>query len=456
MGLRKDRALDELAQRGNVAQFVSFEPAGPRGLRQAYCRIRGHEPNRIFALPEEAISQLLANSPERSINIRSYSPENPRSREFVYGLTTADAAVAVARRLAGEGLFIIVNETVDITDGGVSGVAWGDTIEFAPDDTPRCVEREGVASLPLSIGLSILAKVYGFAPEIERSKEARIEFSIHPRPRGWLGRHTLAWEYERTPAEDSTPAFTWPNRFSRHIGDKAFGLLVAGELGVPVPFTTVFGRRVAPFSFGSRTASLEIWIRTCPREPDPGRYTTLKGWKDPFKLLASEDPDGKVIASVLSQAAVPARYSGAAIVLSDGTLYVEGRSGEGDGFMVGRDSPEPLPSEVIRNVKLTFDRLEDRLGAVRFEWVHDGTQAWVVQMHCGSTESTPTILVPGQASRWVTFDAAQGLEGLRAALMSLPPDTGIEVLGRIGLTSHLADLARKSKRPTRITSPLAA
>jgi hypothetical protein len=43
---------------------------------------------------------------------------------------------------------------------------------------------------------------------------------------------------------------TWPNRFSRLLGDKAFGLLVADLHGLPVPATTVVGRRVAPFRFG--------------------------------------------------------------------------------------------------------------------------------------------------------------------------------------------------------------
>ncbi len=34
-------------------------------------------------------------------------------------------------------------------------------IEFAPDDTPRCVEKPGVASFPLAWGHSLLQTVYG-------------------------------------------------------------------------------------------------------------------------------------------------------------------------------------------------------------------------------------------------------------------------------------------------------
>ncbi|MCH3812478.1 hypothetical protein LZB82_09005, partial [Campylobacter jejuni] len=72
-------------------------------------------------------------SPEARVNIRSYHPEDPRSREFVYGLETVEAALEAAERLVRERLFILVNETVDVTDGGVSGVVHGGIIEFAPD-----------------------------------------------------------------------------------------------------------------------------------------------------------------------------------------------------------------------------------------------------------------------------------------------------------------------------------
>ena len=245
---------------------------------QQYSRVAGLAPNHKFRSPQEALSHLLALSSERTVNIRSFSPDSPRSREFVYGIAAADEALVIARRLAREGLFVIANETINVADGGVSGVAQGDIIEFAPDDTPRCVEKPGVASLPRSMGLSILSKVYGFTPETGDTRDARVEFSIHPKPRGWKHSHTVVWECEQTAGENPIPALTWPNRFSRYIGDKVFGLLVAEEIGLPVPRTTVFGRRVAPFSFGIPTGSCEVWTRTAPKEPEPGRYTTQKGW----------------------------------------------------------------------------------------------------------------------------------------------------------------------------------
>ncbi|TXN72857.1 hypothetical protein FV230_03460 [Methylobacterium sp. WL6] len=447
--IRKDRSLDRLAETGNVAQFVSFSPAAGR-VRQEYSRIAGHTPNDPFLSERLALETLLRLSPEASINLRSFSPDNPRSREFIYGITNVEDAVSALGRLLGEGVFVIANETVDVRDGGVSGVAQGGVLEFSPDDTPRCVEKDGVASLPLHLGLAMLETVYGFRPDLGDTHGARLEFSVHPRPRGWRQKHTLLWEYEQIGPEVHVPGLTWPNNFSRHIGDKAYGLLMASLVGLSTPSTTVISRRIAPFGFGSLTGSREVWTRTCPREPEPGLYTTVKGWIDPFALLAKEDATGSAISSVLSQAAVPARYSGAAIVMADGGLAVEGRQGEGDLFMLGVNAPELLPAFVIEDVRASHRRLQDALGPVRFEWVHDGNKVWIVQLHLGATGSTARVLVPGDPEKWVRFEALDGLEKLRAALRKLPEDTGLALVGNVGLTSHVADVVRKAGRPARI------
>ena len=453
MNFRKDRSLDELARRGNVAQFVSFSPLD-EGLKQQYARISGFAPNHLFESVQAALAALLAASPERTINIRSYTPDSPRSREFVYGVAELDAAFTIVSRLAGEGLFIIANETVDIADGGVSGVAQGEVIEFAPDDTPRCVEKPGVVSLPRQLGIAILRKVYGFDPDIPSAATGRLEFSIHPKPRGWKQTHTLAWEYEEVATVPPKPSMSWPNRFSRHLGDKVFGLLVADSIGLDVPTTTVIGRRVAPFIFGKPTGSSEVWTRTAPIEPEPGLYTTVKGWIDPFSLFATEDPSGTSLMSVLSQSAVPAKYSGASLVMADGQLLIEGHSGEGDALMLGKLLPEELPMSVVNDVERLYLALKETLGPVRFEWVHDGDRAWIVQLHSGQTQTLPEVIFPGEADRWVTFDASSGIDALRQALLDLPAGAGLTVVGEIGLTSHLADLVRKSKRPARVIKQL--
>ncbi|WP_043352958.1 hypothetical protein, partial [Methylobacterium sp. B1] len=393
--------------------------------------------------------ELLARSPAGTINLRSYAPDSPRSRTFVYGLGDAEEALDAAEALAREGLHVIANETVDIHDGGVSGVVLGGTIEFAPDDTPRCVEKPGVASLPIGWGRSILRTVYGFDPALEAGG-GRLEFSLHPGRRGWRREHTVAWEFEDGDAPSANPTPHWPNRFSRMIGDKAFGLLVAHEAGLLVPWTTVIGRRVAPFSFGARTGEAEVWIRTCPTEPEPGLYSTFKGWRDPYRLLAEEDPAGDRIASVLRQDAVPARHSGAAIVGGDGALVIEGRSGEGDRLMLGELPPEALPEAVRAAVQTAYLTVASVLGPVRFEWVHDGARLWIVQLHVGATATLPSALVPGEASNWVELDAATPLHDLRRRLQGLPPDTGLRLVGVVNATSHVADLLRKSGVPTRI------
>lgn len=452
MLLHKDEVLDGLANRGNVAQFVAFRPnSATRSPQQSFSRIAGYEPNELFLDCRHAVEALLAASGERRVNVRSYLPDDPRSREFVYGLSTADEAMAAVLRLTAEGLHTIVNETIDISDGGVSGVVQGGAIEFAPDDTPRCVEKPGVASLPFRQGLDLLTTIYRFAPELESHPSERTEFSIHPHPRGWRRGHTLIWEHETGVESAASPAPRWPNNFSRMIGDKAFGLLMADRLGVPVPRTLVISRRIAPFSFGRETGSPEVWTRTCPVEPHPGLYTTLKGWADPFALLQAEDPEARVLASVLCQDAINAGHSGAAIVGADGELTIEGRRGEGDRLMLGLDRPEPLPAFVADDVKSLHRRLCATLGPVRFEWVHDGLRAWVVQLHLGATRSAGSVLVPGDADAWVEFAVEGGLSALRKTLDELPEGTGLLLVGEVGLTSHVADLVRRAGSPARLS-----
>jgi hypothetical protein len=447
---RKDESLDRLARLINVAQFVSFSPLPE--LRQQYSRVLGFPPNHSFENLRVAVSALMNGSPEGSLNVRSFLPEDPRSKEFVYGLKSVSEVESAVERIAGQGLYVIVNETVDVNDGGVSGVVLGDAIEFAPDDTPRCVEKPGVASLPRIWGIRMLEQIYGFPLRLGAKRNVRLEFSIHPKPRGWKKTHILGWELESIGSTDVKPTLAWPNKFSRFIGDKAYGLLVADLAGLPVPRTLVISRRVSPFSFGRATGSHERWIRTCPTEQVAGKFTTHHGWIDPFKLMANEDPSGRFIASVLDQNAVPAEYSGAAIVGDKGIVVVEGKRGEGEVFMKGEALPEQLPKRINVDVIRLYAKAAEKLGPVRFEWVHDGNRAWIVQLHRGATTSSATVIVPGQAKRWRNFEVILGLEKLRTELETLDEQEGIVLLGQVGLTSHIADVVRKAGRPARIAA----
>ena len=108
------------------------------------------------------------------------------------------------------------------------------------------------------------------------------------------------------------PSVHWPNRFSRMIGDKVFGLLVAHHIGLPVPNRRCLTAGWHLLTFGRPTGSAEVVLfRTAPSEQMPGESTTTRGWIDPFKIMASEDPDHQSIASVIAQNGVEPVYSGA-------------------------------------------------------------------------------------------------------------------------------------------------
>ena len=446
----KDDILDRLARRANVAQFVSFGP----DLAQRHAWIRGFQPGHRFVSPEEAVTTILAASPEGSVNIRCWEPENPKSRSFLYGRKGAGEILAEVRRLAGEGLYTILNETIDVCDGGVSGVAFGDTLEFAPGDTPRCVEKPDAASLPRELGLRLLEAVYGFRPALSERREQRVEFSLHPLRRGYRGEHTTLWEIEEPGPPPAAAGISWPNRFSRHIGDKAFGLLVADALGLPVPHTQVIPRGLAPFSFGSPTSSAETWLRTCPREQVPGFFTTHRGWVDPFRLLQEEDPGGDRIASILAQAGVDARYSGALVPGTEGEPVVEGVAGRGDDFMLGRRAPEDLPQEIAGSLRDLHRRAAGRLGSVRFEWVHDGARPWIIQLHRGTSAASGQVIFHGPAGRFHSLETSRGIDALRELIAQVEgTGDGIVLVGRVGVTSHFGDLLRRARIPSRIEEP---
>jgi len=441
----KDSVLDQIAEIANVAQFASFDP----DLKHRHLRIRGVAAGHQFDSVGATVEELLRSA--GSVNVRTFDPHNDKSREFIYGLMDPQQVTTEVSRLALLGLFTIINETIDVNDGGVSGVALGNLIEFAPGDTPRCVEKPGTLALPRNLATPLLERVYGFPPDLDHYRPSeRIEFSVHPLKRGLKNDHTIIWEVEEVGSFESEVDIIWPNRFSRFIGDKAFGLLLADTLGFRVPATTVFPRSLPPFTFGRRTGSGETWIRTCPAEPDPGRYATHKGWLDPFELLAREDPDGKTIASVLAQEGVNATHSGSLIVERDGSVTIEGVSGYGDDFMLGRSSFGSLPGAVTDSVLQLYRQVAARLGPVRFEWVHDGENAWIVQLHKGATMTLGFMIYPGEPEMVHRFEVHEGIDSLRKLIKSIGSGEGITIVGEIGVTSHFGDLLRKAKIPSKI------
>ena len=441
----KDAILDRLASRANVAQFVSFGPGEEPTLRFAHIKGQGQT---VAVTVEGAVGSLLAVAGQ--VNVRSFDPDQPRSHEFIYGLTDARGVAREVRRLGAEGLHTIVNETIDMNDGGVSGVAYGGVVEFAPDDTPRAVEKPGTAAFPQAMALRLLERVYGFTPALKWGPETRVEFSIHPLKRGLRHEHTIVWELEDGSPIALSAEVAWPNRFSRLLGDKVFGLLVADALDLRVPLTRVFSRRVAPFEFGRSPGSGEHWIRTAPIEQVPGRFTTQRGWIDPFALMAREDPNGDFLAAVIAQEGVEAAWSGAAASTQDG-VTVEGVAGTGEAFMQGDAPPERLPRRVVQAVEAVLAKAVAKIGPVRLEWAHDGARVWVLQLHRGGIPAHRRTIYPGNAEVEHRFRVEDGLEALRALVDDLQgTEHGVVLVGSVGVTSHFGDVLRRARIPSRI------
>lgn len=445
----KDEILINLTKEGNIAQFVSFAPNG----KQRYSAIKYFDINHKFSSTKEAITTLLSKSEDKSVNIRSFVPDSPKSNKFIYGIKSCEEVLYLLQILRSEGKYVIVNETIDIHDGGVSGVIMHNIIEFSPDNTPRCVEQDGICSLSYNMGKNILKNIYDIdLTDLPSNLGKRIEFSIHPKLRGHMGSKIILWEIEEVEKKEYDYNLIWPNNFSKLLGDKTFGLLVANSLSfLQVPYSTVISRRIAPFNFGHYPHFLsEVWIRTCPIIQTPGKYITHQGWIDPFKLMQNEDPTGEYIASILIQSGIIAKYSGACITGLNGPI-VEGKEGYGDDFMIGKIKSS-LPDEIIWKVLNAYDNINDYIGSARFEWVVDiSDKIWIMQLYIGKSESSGIIIHPNHnnVKYYEIFNSFDGIEKLREMVKDAKINNyGIKVCGNVGLTSHIGDILRKEKIPS--------
>ena len=454
----KDEKLSNIIEKdyGNIAQFISFNPDTKRP-RFVYIKNYYHS---VSCRDKELIEKLIDSAPSKSINIRSYSPEIMKGNKLIFNkkLEDIDEIVEIIELNRENQKYSILNENINIDDGGVSGVVLGDIIEFSPKDTPKCVDKEGVCSLPRELGVSLLEKVYGFKPEINFEKNYRVEFSIHPSRQGVLKEHTIIWEYEYYLNISKGCNISWPNNFSKFLGDKAFGLLIADTLGLRVPKTTVISREIAPFTFGISTGLNEKWIRTCPRVKEPGKYYTGDKWIDPFIMIEEEEKKGENdinIASVLSQEAIEPIFSGACIIKKDmEDDIIEGVSGKGDSFMVGEEEIGNLPKKVIGSIKKLNNKVRkhlDLLGEVSIEWVYDGNDIWIVQLNQIKLSGNKDIIVDGNPKEYIEFNVNLGLEKLRSLIKEIQNnDVGIELIGNIGVTSHFGDLLRIANIPSKL------
>ncbi len=450
----KDSILAELAKHANIAQFVSYNP----NLEQRHSCIAGYELEHKFQTIEQAIEVLLKTVRERSVNIRSFNPKQPKGHPLIRGLKTIEETKTKAIELTKQGLHIIIHEEIPDTPGKTSGVLIGDVVEFAPQTTPRCVEALEVAkmgipaSLPKNIGIRILEKVYGFKISLDFPANIRVEFTVLSEPYGQRKEHIIVWELEEVGEQKVIPTWNWPNRFSTYVGDKTYGLLIAEALGLKVPHTQVIGRN-AIFNFGTPTGTKNKWTRTAPKEQTPGKFPTIRGYSDIFQIM-KETPDAEKIASVLIQDEINAEYSGA-LVKNNEALHIEGVNGFGDVFMLGQKAPEKIPEEIIQKINKTYKQAESQIGPARMEWVYDGKEVWIVQMHKGETTSKEDIIVPGNSSVYEKYhiDPAD-LESFRKKVEEArEKGIGLDVVGHFGVTSHIGDILRNAKVPSRRITP---
>jgi hypothetical protein len=447
----KDEALARAASQANVAQFASFAPVTLELRHSAIIGLDG----RVH--PHAAITQLLLQSSTRTVNVRSFKPGQDRGNPFFMGLSTVDQVLRRLGELASAHYYTIVNENIDINDGGVSGVRWNDWTEFAPKDTPRCVEKPGTAGLPSGQAETLFNLVYKTGTPLQTLHSGfRVEFSLHPSPVGYRRERSVLWEVSEEPSDQKFPDrnIDWPNSFSEFIGDKAYGLLIAEILGFRVPHTQVICRGVQPFEFGRDTRYDALWTRTCPRRFSPGLFPTEPRYVDVFNLLKDCDPTGDTIGSVLIQQGVRPRFSGAVAFSGGGPPLVSGVRGQGSDFMLGGVQEEVLPKSTYAEVLRTYDTLTEALGGpCRFEWVRDDRTLWMVQLN--RDRSGGFDVSEGEAESWVTFDPSDGVDALRDLIAEIEgTSVGVELTRRVGLTSHIGDLLRLARVPARVPGAL--
>jgi len=130
---------------------------------------------------------------------------------------------------------------------------------------------------------------------------------------------------------------------------------------------------------------------------------------------------------------------------------VEGVAGYGERFMLGVQAPGSVPAAVTADVRRIAGRAAAELGPVRLEWVHDGTRAWVVQLHVAEGLGSSVVIYPGKAGSWRQFDPSEGLDVLRALIEAVRrTGEGVEVTRPVGLSSHVGDLLRRARIPARL------
>jgi hypothetical protein len=160
---------------------------------------------------------------------------------------------------------------------------------------------------------------------------------------------------------------------------------------------------------------------------------------------------GDRIAAVLIQEEVPVEFAGAILTDRRGSPIIEGVHGFGDQLMLGRAHPIAMPDQLLWMLEELHRTALAACGSVRIEWGFDGRRIWVFQLQQEAAISDGSVVVPGEVDTEVDFAVSDGLERLRDLVEQLAGTrTGIRLIGTIGMTSHMADVLRRHRVPSKI------
>ena len=202
-------------------------------------------------------------------------------------------------------------------------------------------------------------------PRPGQPARGRVEFSIHPLVAGVRQTHTIVWEAERVDPSGSPTGWPGPT------GSAGSSATRPSACWSPTCHSRAGHHRrrpaVSPVPLRPPTGSGERCSGTCPAEPAPGRFLTQRGWRDPFALLAAEDPSGTGYRRRARPGRRPRPLAGRRLSpdAAGGPPRVEGRARR-RGLHAGQGRAGPAPDRVLRDVRAGA-RAAAALGPVRFE-----------------------------------------------------------------------------------------
>lgn len=464
--LLKDDVLQKKVKNGlNVAKFISFAPGENLSIR--HCCINSYElSEEQKKLTPEQLVKLLFEEAEKLVSVRTFKIGQESGNPVFFDQNNLDIVLDIVNKHTKMGYYVIVNEGLHFINSEVSGVMFGSLIEFAPAQSPRCVEKKGATCvLPVKLGLNILKRIYQILTLDKFNPHQRVEFSIYPYKCGVYSQNTIIWEVSEFDENDPNipveiPKIIWPNPFSRVLGDKVFGLLVCNFMNYLVPKTIVLNKYFIPFTFGTsiKDNGIEYWCRSCPGERLPGQLPSVNKNFNVFDLMRQAEKlveKESYIPSLIVQEGVKSIYSGSVITTRDGEIVIEGVKGRGDEFMLGNKVSEFLPSDVIKLVEATSQSIIDHSfisNEIEFEWVYDGKHLWIVQLSVGKNMVSRSIVVEGAVNEYLKFDpskSASALTDLAEVIRKAKEiNAGISIIGNVGRTSHIVHLLIKEQIPS--------